>query len=178
MSNESIKCQITSFIRRLVTLSMIAIIAVMLNSYVVSICYADGNSMFPTIENNEILLVNRASPKLNNGDIVLIHVTLENTGIEYIVKRIVASSGESVVINYVDNTVSVDGRILPEPYINRLEKDPMEDSNGNCIIEFNVPEGCYFVLGDNRNHSSDSRDEKIGFIHQDEIVGEIHKICK
>ena len=72
MSNKSIKCQITSIIRRLVTLSIIAIISVMLNSYVVSICYADGNSMFPTIENNELLLVNRASPKLNNGDIVLI----------------------------------------------------------------------------------------------------------
>lgn len=178
MSKEPIKSQMTSLMRRLVTLSMITIIAVMLNSYVVSICYADGNSMYPTIENNEILLVNRASPKLNNGDIVLIHVTLENTGIEYIVKRIVASSGESVVINYMDNTVSVDGKILSEPYINRLENDPMEGSNDNCISEFKVPEGYYFVLGDNRNHSSDSRNEKIGFIHQDEIVGEIHKICK
>lgn len=178
MKNGHIQNWIQNCLKRVGVICLIALVTGILNSYVISICYADGNSMYPTIKDKEILLVNRTSMKLNNGDIVLIHTTLENTGIEYIVKRIVGRSGERVVINYVDNTVSVDGRILLEPYINRFENDPMKDRNGQFISEFIVPGGYYFVLGDNRNHSSDSRDEKIGFIHQNEIVGKIHKISR
>ena len=73
-------------------------------------------------------------------------------------------------IDYAAGTVTVDGQVLDEPYIAEvmtLPPDPYEN-----ITEVTVPEGSVFVMGDNRNHSSDSRDQRLGTVDERYILGQ------
>lgn len=69
----------------------------------------------------------------------------------------------------------VNGMLLDEPYICLAEADPMLDLDGVTTINYTVPYGCLFVMGDNRNHSADSRNQEIGFIPEKGVVGKIIK---
>lgn len=116
-------------------------------------------SMKPTLQPGEFLLVNRVAYKLGDpsiGDIIVFHAPGVSE-MDYI-KRIIGLPDDLVRIN--DGTVSVNGQPLYEPYI----ADPPNYSG-----EWIVPEGEYFVLGDNRNNSSDSH--LWGFVPQEDIVG-------
>lgn len=116
-------------------------------------------SMKPTLQPGEFLLVNRVAYKLGEpsiGDIVVFHAP-GTTEMDYI-KRIVGLPGDLVRIS--EGTVSVNDQPLYEPYI----ADPP-----NYTGEWVVPEGEYFVLGDNRNNSSDSH--LWGFVPREDIVG-------
>ena len=116
-------------------------------------------SMKPTLQPGEFLLVNRVAYKLGDpsiGDIVVFHAP-GTSEMDYI-KRIVGLPGDLVRIN--DGTVTVNDQPLYEPYI----ADP-PNYNGEWV----VPEGEYFVLGDNRNNSSDSH--LWGFVPREDIVG-------
>ena len=84
-----------------------------------------------------------------------------------IVKRVIAVGGQTVNIDYTENTVYVDGVALDEPYINEL----MEDLGPESITHAEVPEGSIFVMGDNRNHSSDSRSPRLGFVDERYVLG-------
>lgn len=66
---------------------------------------------------------------------------------EAIVKRVIATEGQEVEINYDTNTVYVDGVAMEEPYINQEDADVMEEKQGMVYKEFTVPEGCIFVMG-------------------------------
>ena len=116
------------------------------------------------------------APTLNEGDIVL---SVKTTNFDYgdvccfyyankiLVKRIIGKPLDTVEIDE-SGKVYVNGKLLDEPYIN-------EKSLGECDIEFpcQVPEGTFFVMGDHRETSLDSRNSDIGCISQDEIVGKI-----
>lgn len=86
-----------------------------------------------------------------------------------VVKRIVATGGEHVVVDYAANTVYVDGVALDEPYL----CEPMVDtgSPNMTVLDVTVPEGAVYVLGDNRNHSSDSRHQDLGTVEEQYILG-------
>ena len=116
-------------------------------------------SMKPTLQPGEFLLVNRVAYKLGDpsiGDIVVFHAP-GTSEMDYI-KRIVGLPGDLVRIN--DGTVTVNDQPLYEPYI---------ADQPNYTGEWVVPEGEYFVLGDNRNNSSDSH--LWGFVPREDIVG-------
>ena len=86
------------------------------------------------------------------------------------VKRVIATGGQTVDIDYESNSVYVDGVLLDEPYI----REPMDDITADpnrAQTHFEVPEGEIFVMGDNRNNSDDSRDIRIGSIDEDYILG-------
>ena len=90
---------------------------------------------------------------------------------EAIVKRVIAVAGQEVEIDYDANTVYVDGVALDEPYINQEDEDVMVERSGMVYREFTVPKGCIFVMGDNRNGSTDSRYAELGMVDTGYVLG-------
>ena len=106
----------------------------------------DGHSMEPTLEAGDLLIVRRFAYTPQNGDVIVCQS--ENYGLERpLVKRVIASEGQKVVIDYETWTITVDGVKLEEDYIKKL-KGNMYGSD-YLENEFTVPENCLFVLGDN-----------------------------
>ncbi len=122
-----------------------------------------GTSMVPTLQDGD-WLVTMPRSEYNYGDIVII--TQPNVFNEPIVKRIIATEGQTVDINFVSGQVFVDGQELDEPYIAELTK-----RSADVTFPLIVPEGKVFVMGDNRMHSTDSRSTDIGFIDTRYILG-------
>ena len=132
-----------------------------------------GTSMLPTLEENDVLIISRSLYTLKNGDIIIIQT--EDDPSEPLVKRIIAHGGQRVKLDYNKGDVYVDGQLLDEPYsvdvasFNTMFGDFCVP-NESGIWEGKVPADHYFVLGDNRGVSKDSR--AIGYISENQIVGE------
>ena len=161
-----------SLLKWLISMGFLLSLLFYVSTNIVSISVINGNSMYPTIKNGETHLVDRINTLPEHGDIVLIEIS-SSSNTHYIVKRVIATGGEKITIDYDANSVYLNGVILPEPYINQEECDPMRMSQDIGVIEYVVPDGFVFVMGDNRNHSVDSRNKGIGLISQDEIIGKI-----
>jgi signal peptidase I len=125
----------------------------------------DGSSMLDTLHDNDRLLLLSIGYQPRQGDIVVL--TKSSFLTEPIVKRIIATEGQTVEIDYTQGTVKVDGTALDESYI----REPMFDPYWDNIKSVTVPEHCVFVMGDNRNHSSDSRDPRLGVVDERYIIG-------
>lgn len=142
-----------------------------INMYIVRLAYVTGESMYPTLLDGDLILVNVMNDNPSKGDIVLID-TSENSWIgKFIVKRVIAIEGDTVTLDYEHNIVYVNGVGISEPYLNKDWGDPMIEQDGMSMVTYQVPQGAYFVMGDNRNKSIDSRDEILGMIERTEIVG-------
>ena len=120
-----------------------------------------GSSMTPTLEEGQIV-VSLKDGKYEAGDVIAFYY-----GKKLLVKRYIAGPGAWVDIQ-PDGTVTVDGRELEEPYL-------QEKALGNCdlTLPYQVPEGKYFLMGDHRETSIDSRHSSVGCIASDAIVGKI-----
>ena len=151
----------------------VMIVLLLINTFVIKLAIVDGSSMYPTLHDNQLMLVLRPGYEPTRGDVVVIHTGKSILSRDYIVKRVIATQGQTVTIDYDLDTVSVDDVILSEPYLNYSEEDPMLPRDDNKVVHYTVPEGCVFVMGDNRNHSADSRSSKYGMIDQGIIVGKV-----
>lgn len=151
----------------------VMIVLLLLNTFVVKLALVDGHSMDPTLHDNQMLLVFRPGYEPAQGDVVVIHTGKNLFSRDYIVKRVIATEGQTVKIDYDLNEVSVDDVLLSEPYLNYAEEDPMLPRDDRAVVRYTVPEGCVFVMGDNRNHSADSRSDKYGMIDEGKIVGRV-----
>lgn len=127
----------------------------------------DGHSMLNTLQHGDRLMV--VNPIFYHdykyGDIVI----LRKTGVfdnEPIVKRVIATGGQTVDINFSEGVVYVDGEALEEDYI----REPTYTAEGT-EFPLTVPEGSIFVMGDNRNGSSDSRDYRLGTVDTRYVIG-------
>ena len=150
---------------------MIALL--LINTFVIKLALVDGRSMYPTLHDNQLMLVFRPGYTPAGGDVVVIHTGKGIFNRDYIVKRVIATQGQSVTIDYDLDTVTVDDTTLSEPYLNFEEGDPMLPRDDRSVVHYTVSEGCVFVMGDNRNHSADSRSDKYGMIDMSDIVGRV-----
>ena len=145
---------------------ILAIILVLF-TFCVRVVIVNGSSMFSTLAHGDcLLLLNRPlCGQLEQGDIVVASMDRFKNG-EAIVKRVVATEGQTVDIDFRAGIVYVDGEALQEPYT----YTPTHMAEG---MEFPlvVKEGCLFLMGDNRGDSRDSRAPEIGLVDEREILG-------
>lgn len=148
-----------------VLVSMMAVF-VMVFTFVARIIVVSGPSMESTLWGGDLILVWGLGYTPKQGDIVVL--TQENYQEDSIVKRVIATEGQRVDIDYSANSVRVDGELLEEDYIKEQMFVP---SYGEGINHVTVPEGCLFVMGDNRNQSADSRYPNIGIVDTRCVIG-------
>ncbi len=125
-----------------------------------------GESMENTLYNADRLIISSIVKDVEYGDVVV--TSQPNFMNKVLIKRVIAVGGQTVWFDEETKQVVVDGKALDEPYIKEEMKytDSMEKL-------FTVPEGKVFVMGDNRNNSSDSRDNFIGMIDERYILGKV-----
>ena len=151
-------------------------IAVLVFAFGFRLCTVDGTSMYSTLNDGDKLIVSNVGYTPERGDIIVFHMTGANTYNEPLVKRVIATEGEWIDINFdtwevrvADNPEMENAIVLDEPYI--YVDGPYWGSD----MEFptQVPEGHVFVMGDNRHNSADSRSAKIGFVDERRILGKV-----
>ena len=142
-------------------LLVVAAVAVLITTLFLPILQISGDSMSPTLEHDEIVVLLKTK-KFERGDLI---------GFYYqgkiLLKRVIALPEDEVAID-ADGNVYVNGELLEEPYVT-------EKGLGDCDLEFpyKVPGTSYFVLGDRRSNSVDSRNSVIGAISRDDIIGKV-----
>lgn len=143
---------------------------ILLFTFVVRVNQVKGHSMDNTLQPQELLLVWHLGYTPKAGDIVIVNrPNVDILGGEAIVKRVIAVGGQTVDIDYGAGIVYVDGVPLDEPYIKETMYLP-----GSPYMQqthFDIPEGSVFVMGDNRNNSTDSRNEAVGPVEERFILG-------
>lgn len=145
--------------------SVLAVVLVF--TFAVRVVGVSGPSMRETLQDGDKLLVLNGylCGEYRRGDIVIFQKPDFENG-ELIVKRVIATEGQTVDIDFAAGAVFVDGEELEEPYT----REPTWLDEG-LAFPVTVPEGCVFVMGDNRNHSKDSRCEELGSLDTRHIVG-------
>ena len=155
------KEKVIDFIKEISVYAIIILIIILLKMYVISPIRVNGTSMDPTLENGDIMILNKIGyriTKIKRFDIVVIKYKDE-----LLIKRVIGLPGEK--IKYVNNTLYVNGKKLDEEF----DKTYTYNFSLKEIGSTTVPDDSYFVLGDNREVSKDSR--SIGFIDREDIVG-------
>ena len=145
----------------LYTLIVVAALAVLVATLWTPVLRIYGSSMSPTLDEGQFV-VSIKGLDFEQGDLVSFYI-----GNKLLVKRVIASPGDWVNI-LDDGTVFVNDKQLEEPYVDEL-------ALGQCDIElpYQVPESCYFLMGDHRESSVDSRSSSVGCVARDQIVGKI-----
>ena len=140
------------------------VIAILCMIFFIRMVRVDGDSMLPTLHSGDLLLMTHVCYTPQAGDIVAI--TKPNSQGDNLIKRVIATEGQTIDIDFSKGVVYVDGKALEEPYLNT----PTERWYDLSFPQ-TVPEGHVFVMGDNRNYSWDSRAAEIGMVDNRYILG-------
>ena len=143
------------------TLIVVAALAILVATLWLPVLQIFGSSMTPTLEEGQIV-VSVKDTELEQGDLVAFYL-----GNKLLVKRVIAGPADFITIED-DGTVYVNGQKLDEPYITKK-------ALGECDLDFpyQVPESRYFLMGDHRETSVDSRSSTVGCVAEEQIVGRI-----
>ena len=143
------------------SLITVAAVAVLVATLFLPVLQIYGTSMTPTLYDGDVV-VSVKTGRLERGDVVAFYYNNK-----ILVKRVIAGPGQWVDIDE-DGSVYVDGELLDEPYVE-------EKALGTCNIElpYQVPDGRWFVMGDHRSVSVDSRDQSVGCVSEEQIVGRL-----
>lgn len=157
---------IREFIFDFVKLIVVIVVILFLMIYVVSITQVVGSSMSSTLQDGDVLILNKIKYRftdIKRGDII----SLEYADTKYLIKRVIGLPGDTVLIR--DNTLYINGEVYVENYLDEgLVYDGFDLSSLGYDV---IPEDMYLVLGDNRPDSLDSRE--IGLISKDEVIGKV-----
>jgi len=145
-------------------LIVVAAVAALIATLVLPVLQIAGTSMEPNLNDGEIVLLVKTK-ELETGDLCAFYYSNK-----ILIKRVIATPGDYIQIES-DGTVYLNGNALDEPYV-------AQKALGECDVAFpyQVPENCYFVMGDQRETSIDSRSSVIGCIPEDQLIGKI--FCK
>ncbi|SHM86261.1 signal peptidase I [Ruminococcus flavefaciens] len=146
----------------LCSLVVAAAVIVLICNFIFPVYRVTGSSMEPTLKKGQTILCNKSSD-IKKGDVIAFYHNKK-----VLIKRVIATAGD--VISISDNgTVELNGTNLAEPYVSK-------PSLGECDITFpfTVPDSRYFVIGDNRSTSVDSRSTAVGCVAEENIIG---KVC-
>lgn len=180
-NNKAAKEEKTSLAKEMYDMIEILVIAacvvLILYSFVSRLCVVSGGSMDKTLANKQMLIVSNINYTPDTGDIIVFHQTSnEAFGLnEPVVKRVIATEGQTVDIDFDTWTVTItdtDGTefVLDESeYMYLKEGYTITTSDWEYPLE--IPEGYLFVMGDNRNHSTDSRSRWIGLVDERRVIG-------
>ena len=178
---EAQKAEGTTFAKELYDIIEILVIAacvvLMLYSFVCRVCIVSGGSMDTTLADRQLLMVSNINYTPDTGDIIVFHQTTnESFGLnEPVVKRVIATAGQTIDIDFDTWTVTItdtDGSVsvLDESeYMYLKEGYTLLKSDFDYPME--IPEGYIFAMGDNRNHSTDSRSRWIGLVDERRVMG-------
>lgn len=147
-------------------------VVMVLFTFVFRLCRVDGPSMENTLVDGERLVISNLFYEPDYGDIVVFHQTSLSVDVfnEPIIKRVIAKAGDKVYIDFDTWSLYVNDKLVIEDY-RKLEGVYTLRADYDFPVE--VPEGCVFVMGDNRNNSSDSRNSEIGFVDERRILGRV-----
>ena len=144
------------------------VVLVLINVFLLRISVVDGGSMLPTLENGDLVLVRVFGyNEPRHGDVIVVN----DTGLlnEALVKRVIGVAGDVVDIDPLTGNVYVNDVALNEPYIS----ERIRDLTNNVEYPYTVPKDKVFVMGDNRNASTDSRAAYVGALDYEQIVGKV-----
>jgi len=165
LKRERYKRRFRKLLRSTVSaLIVVAAVAALVATLVLPVLQIAGTSMEPSLNDGDIVLLVKKKD-LQTGDLCAFYYSNK-----ILIKRVIATPGDYIWIES-DGTVFLNGNALDEPYIT-------QKALGECDVEFpyQVPENCYFVMGDKRETSIDSRSSVIGCVPEDQLVGKI--FCK
>lgn len=162
LKREKFRCRYKKVLRSTIyTLVIVAAISVLVATLLLPVLQIYGTSMSPNLAEGEIVVSVKTSG-FNSGDIIAFYYNNR-----VLVKRVIAKGGDSVFIDNEGN-VYVNDKLLEEPYLS-------EKSYGNTDLEYpyTVPQKTYFVMGDHRETSVDSRNSILGCVESTEVIGKI-----
>lgn len=142
-------------------------VLVLFFAFVARIVVVDGGSMLNTLTNGDRLLVQSTFYKPQRGDVVVVDGYTKYK--KPLVKRVIAVGGDTVDIDPNAGIVYINGHALEEPYV----REGVTLSTGDTNFPVTVPQGTLFLMGDNRQHSTDSRNSSIGFVDERDILGKV-----
>ena len=146
---------------------------ILMFTFIFRLVTVEGPSMQETLHAKDNLIISHLLYTPKQGDIVVIQVP-NSSFTTPIIKRVIATEGQVVDIDFENWIVTVDDMALDEPYVNfEIGKFMNDDNLPRDALPLTVGPGKIFVMGDNRNHSSDSRDSRIGQVDVRNVVGRV-----
>lgn len=151
-------------VKELIPYAVIILVVVLIRTFIATPVIVSGSSMDPTLKNGQVLILNKLVKKYTRDDIVVIDAKI-NGKKERIVKRVIGLPGET--LEYKDGFLYINGKRKHDDFVSLTRDFTLESATGKKKI----PSGYYFVMGDNRRNSLDSRDSRVGLVKKSNIIG-------
>lgn len=143
---------------------IIIVVVVLFRTFIATPVRVDGSSMDSTLKDGDILILNKLNNNYERFDVVVVNVTVDGETSK-LVKRIIGLPGES--IKYKDNELYINDKVIKDATTARTSDFTLKELYN---VE-EIPDNYYFVMGDNRGYSRDSRDYTVGLIKKENIIG-------
>ena len=147
-------------IKGLIPYVLILVAVIFIRVYIVTPAFVSGTSMSPTLKDNDLVLLKKFDKKYKRFDIVVVRLPEEN-----LIKRVIGLPGET--LEYKDHVLYINGKKVDDKFASITNDFSLEQS----FNIYKIPDNCYFVMGDNRGSSLDSR--RLGCFTKDDIKGKV-----